>query len=165
MDFSKFTFNKKYTRFDKQFELFFDFDLKEITGHNRKTFDYGLSLRYFLENNPEKQIFLTLTQVPDFHEESNKLIINLKSYQEFCKKISQNGKNKTQAYLAQKLKHYSENEKKEIIASSTGEEIIERTKDFTKDQKTELIKANVTETNVLEVIRTLSIESQKKILE
>ena len=68
MDFSKFTFAKKYTRYDKQFELFFDFDLKEITGHNRKTFDYGLSLRYFLESNPGKQIFLTLTQVPDFYE-------------------------------------------------------------------------------------------------
>ncbi len=165
MDFSKFTFAKKYTRYDKQFELFFDFDLKEITGHNRKTFDYGLSLRYFLESNPGKQIFLTLTQVPDFYEESDKLVINLRSYQDFCKKIGQNGKNKTQAFLAQKLKHYSESEKKEIIAGSTGKEIIERTKDFTEDQKTELIKANVTEANIFDVIKILDTETQNKILD
>ena len=165
MDFTKFIFSKKYSWYDKKFELFFDFDLKEITGHNRKTFDYGLSLRYFLENNPGKQIFLTLTQVSDFYEEFDKLIINLRSYQDFCKKISQNGKNRTQAFLAQKLRHYSENEKKEIIAGSTGEEIIERTKNFTEEQKTELIKANVTEANVFEAIKILDIETQKKILE
>jgi hypothetical protein len=140
MDFSKFTFSKKYTKNSQVLELFFDFDLKEITGHNRKTFDYGLSLRYFLENNSGKQIFLTLTQVSNFYEESNKLVINLKSYQDFCKKISQNGKNRTQAFLAQNLKHYSEEEKKSIIASSTEGEIIERVRSFTDEQKNSFLE-------------------------
>mgnify|MGYP001591101343 CR=1 FL=1 len=135
MDYSKFNITKRYITHEKQFELSFDFELKEITGHNRKTFDYGLSLRYFLENNPGKQIFLTLTQVPDFSEESDKLVINLRAYQDFCKKIGQNGKNKTQAFLAQKLKHYSEEEKSRIIADSTEEEIIDRIRNFTNEQK------------------------------
>src|SRR3989338_1793480 len=166
MDFSKFVFNKKYNRHDKQFELSFDFDLKEINeGKNKKTFNDYQSLLYFLETHTEKKIFVTRTEIADFCEKDNTLVINLTSYQEFCKKIGQNGKNRTQAFLAQKIKHYSENEKREIIASSTGEEIIERTRDFTEDQKTELIKTNVTEVNVLETIKTLSVESQNKILE
>ena len=165
MDFIKFIFNKKYNRHDKQFELFFDFDIKEITGRNSKTFDGYQSLLYFLEINTEKNIYITQTAVTDFCEEDNKLVINLNSYQEFCKKISQNGKNRTQAFLAQKLKHYSEDEKKKIIASSTGEEIIAGTKNFTEEQKTEIIKANVTEVNVFEAIKILDSDTQKKILE
>lgn len=165
MDFTKFTFSKNYIRNNSQFLLNFDFDLQEITGYNRKTFDDYQSLLYFLQNHSEKQIFLTQTQTLDFYEEDNKLVINLKSYQEFCKKIGQNGKNRTQAFLAQKLKHYSEDEKKQIIAGSTGKEIINRTKDFTEEQKTELIKANITEKNVFEAIKNLDNNTQKKILE
>ena len=135
MDFTKFTYSKNYLRNNNQFSLCFDFDLREITGHNRKTFDDCQSLLYFLINNPEKQIFLTKDQICDFCEEDKKLVINLKSYQEFCKKIGQNGKNRTQAFLAQKIKHYSEDEKKAIIATSTEIEIIERIKNFTNEQK------------------------------
>src|SRR3989344_2150396 len=165
MAFSRFTSSKMYLRNNTELELRFDFDLKGFTGHNRKTFDDCQSLLYFLQNNPGKSIFITTTQHEDFYVDGDKLVINLKSYQEFCKIIGQNGKNRTQAFLAQKIKHYSENEKREIIASSTGEEIIERTRDFTDDQKTKLIKTNVTEVNVLETIKTLSVESQNKILE
>ncbi|MDO8610348.1 MAG: hypothetical protein Q7R95_07400 [bacterium] len=165
MDFTKFTFSKNYIRNNSQFLLNFDFDLREITRYNRKTFDDYQSLLYFLQNHSEKQIFLTQTQALDFYEEDNKLVINLKSYQEFCKKIGQNGKNRTQAFLAQKLKHYSEDEKKQIIAGSTGKEIINRTKDFTEEQKIELIKANITEKNVFEAIKNLDSNTQKKILE
>ena len=46
----------------------------------------------------------------------------------------------------------------QFIIMETGEEIIERTRDFTEDQKTELIKTNVTEVNVLETIKTLPYE-------
>ena len=136
MDFTKFTFSKNYLRKENRFSLSFDFNLQDITGHNRKTFDDCQSLLYFLLNSPEKQIFLTRTQTPDFCEENDKLVINLPSYQEFCKKIGQNGKNRTQAFLAQRIKHYSENEKREIIANSTEEEIIQRIKNFTDEQKT-----------------------------
>ena len=135
MDFTKFTFSKKYSRNDRILELSFDFDIKEVTGRNSKTFDDYNSLLYFLLNNPKKQIFLTQTQNSDFCEENDKLVINLQSYQEFCKKIGQNGKNRTQAFLAQRLKNYSEDEKKSIISSSTEEEIIERIKNFTDEEK------------------------------
>lgn len=135
MDLSKYIFLKKYLRNGDQFSLFFDFKLQDLTGHNRKTFDDCQSLLYFLQNNSGKQIFLTLTQTPDFLEEESNLVINLKSYQEFCKKISQNGKNRTQAFLAQKLKHYADDEKEKIIADSTEEQVIERIRKFTKEQK------------------------------
>lgn len=135
MDFSKFSLTKKYTRNDTEFELLFDFNLREITRHNRKTFDDCQSLLYFLQNNIGKKIYITLEQVTDFYEEGENLVINLISYQEFCKKIGQNGKNRTQAFLAQKLKHYSEDEKKRIIANSTEKQIIERIRDFTREQK------------------------------
>ena len=83
MDFTKFTFSKKYSRNDRILELSFDFDIKEVTGRNSKTFDDYNSLLYFLLNNPKKQIFLTQTQNSDFCEENDKLVINLQSYQEF----------------------------------------------------------------------------------
>ena len=135
MDFNRFIFSKTYLRNENRYSLLFDFDLRTITGHNRKTFDDCQSLLYFLQNNLGKQIYLTENQTPDFCEENNKIIINIKSYQEFCKKIGQNGKNRTQAFLAQKIKHYSEEERKVIISNSTEEEIIERIKNFTDDQK------------------------------
>jgi len=135
MDFNEFTFSKKYLRNDEQLSLFFDFDLQDLTNHNRKTFDDCQSLLFFLQNNLEKQIYLTRTKVSDFYEEDNKLVINIESYQEFCKKIGQNGKNRTQAFLSKNVDHYTEDQKKEIIAGSTEEEIIERIKNFTNEQK------------------------------
>ena len=135
MDFSKFTFSKKYIRNEKELELSFDFDLKEITGHNRKVFDDCRSLLYYLQNNVEKKLFITLTQTDSFCEDGNKLVINLRPYQEFCKKIGQSGKDRTQAFLAQGLRHYSEEEKNRIIADSTEEEIIERIRNFKNEQK------------------------------
>lgn len=135
MTFDNYTICKKYLRGDVEFELHFDFDLKDITGHNRKTFDYCQSLIYFLQNNTGKQIYLTKTLVEDFQTDGNKLVINLPTYQEFCKTISSNGKNKTQAFLSQKVKSYSEQEKQQIIDSSTEEEILSRIKTFTPEQK------------------------------
>lgn len=135
MDFSKFTFSKKYVRSEKELELLFDFDLKEITGHNRKVFDDWKSLLYYLQNNPEKKLFITITQTDSFYEDDNRLVISLRPYQEFCRKIGQSGKNRTQAFLTQRLKHYSEEEKNRIIANSTEEEIIVRIRSFTNEQK------------------------------
>lgn len=135
MDFSKFTISKKYKRNDLEYELFFDFDIIQHAGHKRKTFDDYKSLLYFLETNPEKRIYITLTQIQDSYEEDNKLVVNLTEYQAFCKKIGQNGRNRTQAFLAQKLKHYSEEDRKKIIAGSTEQEIIERIKEFKPEQK------------------------------
>lgn len=135
MDLSKFTVLKKYIRNNLEYELLFDFDLREITGHNRKTFDDCQSLLYFLQGNVGKKIFITRTLVSESHEEGDNLIINLPAYQVFCKKIGQNGKNRTQAFLSQKIKHYTEDDKRRIIADSTEQEIIERIKLFTDEQK------------------------------
>lgn len=188
MDFSKFTFSKKYIRNEKELELAFDFDLKELTGRNSKTFDDYASLLYFLLNHPEKKIYITLTQTDDFYEDDTKLVINLKPYQEFCKKIGQSGKNRTQAFLAQKVKSYSEDEKRQIIASSTNEDILERVKAFTALEKQDFIGklantgialstkdfqvdvsrgfsvANVSESEILEIIKNLDPAIRSNVL-
>src|SRR5690348_10184762 len=140
MNVDSFTICKKYLRGETEFELYFDFNLSEITGHNRKTFDYGQSLIYFLQNNSGKKIYLTKTQVDDFQVDANKLMINLPIYQEFCKTISRNGKNKTQAYLSQKVRSYSEEQKQEIISNSTEEEILSRIRTFTLEQKNSFLE-------------------------
>lgn len=164
MDFSKFIFLKKYQRNNKQLELFFDFDIREVTGRNSKTFEDYASLLYFLQSNEEKKVFITLTQTTDSFEDNDKLMINLNSYQEFCKKIGQSGKNRTQAFLAQKVKYYSEDEKKQIIEGSTEQEIIERTKSFTVDNKNGLVIANASEENILAAIKSLDPGAQFNII-
>ncbi len=135
MDLSRFTNVKKYLRNGQEYQLFFDFDLKELTGHNRKTFDDFQSLLYFLQNNIGKKILITQVLVDESYEDGESLVININAYQAFCKKIGQNGKNRTQAFLAQKIKHYTEDDKKRIIGDSTEEEILERIKNFTIEQK------------------------------
>ena len=143
MDLSKFTFSKKYIRNSVEYSLAFDFDLKTLTGRNSKTFEDYASLLFYLQNNQGKKICITLDTtgtVTDFNEEGDILLINLKAYQEFCKKIGQSGKNRTQAFLAQKLTHYSANEKSNIIQSSTETEILERVKNFTDSEKAVFIE-------------------------
>jgi hypothetical protein len=120
---------------ETQLELFFDFDLRDITVKNTKVFDDYASLLHYSLKNPDKKIYLTRTQTLDFCEDENKIVVNLDRYQEFCKTIGQNGKNRTQAFLAQKIKNYSEAEKKQIVASTTEEEILERVKNFTPSGK------------------------------
>ncbi len=167
MDFSKFTFSKKYVKGGMNFELFFDFDLKEATGHNRKTFDDYKSLLFFLENNTDRKIFITQTQTQDSFEEGSKIVINLRDYQEFSKRIGQSGKNRTQAFLSQKLKHYSEDEKKEVLAASLDDEIVERIKSFTDEQRSSFLEKlkDVQGVKLPEVAILVTDSNKKQILE
>ena len=137
MDFSKFTYTQTY---QGNIKLFFDFDIKGHTGHNKKTFDGYLSLISFLERNLTKKVYITKKQTDDFYEESDALVINIDAYQAFCKNLGRNGKNRAQAFFARKLKSYSDAEKKQIISTSTEEEIIERIKNFSKEEKDKFIE-------------------------
>src|SRR5688572_9675265 len=74
VDFTKFIYVKKYLRMETQLQLFFDFDLKDITIKNTKVFDDYTSLLHYSLKNPDKQIYLTRTQVVDFCEEENKIV-------------------------------------------------------------------------------------------
>jgi len=112
MDFTRFIFSKRYLRNSIRYELLFDFDLREFTQHNRRTFDGYKSLIQYLENHNDRKIFITRTQTEDSFEQEEKIVINLKCYQEFWRKIGQSGQDRTQAFLAQKVKHYSEEENK-----------------------------------------------------
>lgn len=124
IDFSRFTYSKRYD----QKEIFFDFSLATLTGHIGKSFRGFASVKTFLEKNPDRIIYLTLDQTSDFCEIDGKLVINLKTYQDFSKTIAQNSRNRFQAFLAQKLRHYSEDDKKKVIAESTELEITENIK-------------------------------------
>jgi len=121
MDLNGFVYHKKY-KGGKFIRL--DFNPREYVREPGQNFLQHLTFRHFLEQNPEKEIFLTLTQTDNFYEVGNKIVINWKNYQEFCKTISQNGKSKTQAYLAKKVTHYSDADKQAVISELTSEEII-----------------------------------------
>lgn len=138
IDFSHFKYSKKYgTK-----EVFFDFNLSEYTGHSGRSFKGFASLKTFLENNPDRNIYLTTDQetTSNFQEEDEKLIVNLKAYQDFSKTIAQNSKNRFQAFLGQNLKHYCDDERKNFFATSTEIEIVERIKQFTPEQKNVFLK-------------------------
>jgi hypothetical protein len=100
IDFSRFTFKKYY----HGREVFFDFSLKTHTGHSGKSFTGFFSIKTFLEKNSDRIIYLTLDQTPDFCEEGEKLVVNLRAYQNFWRTIAQNSRNRFQAFLAQKIK-------------------------------------------------------------
>ncbi|OGE80973.1 MAG: hypothetical protein A3E98_03080 [Candidatus Doudnabacteria bacterium RIFCSPHIGHO2_12_FULL_48_11] len=159
MDFSKFTFFKRYKKNNTQ--LLFDFDIREYTGHLSKTFDYHLSLSHYLEDNQGKEIFLTLTETADFYQEDNKLVINLKVYQDFCKNIAQSGKNRTQAFLARKLKHYSESDKKDVIAGSSGDEIFSSLNPETKNELIQKLQSISTPT-IVDKNRVILVDDENK---
>ena len=164
MDFSKFTIFREYTKNFIKYELFFDFDLKEITGHNKKTFDGYKGLLFYLENNPGRKIYLTLTKIQESFESGEKIVINIKSYQDFWRQIGQNSANRVQAFLAKKIKHYSEEERKEVIASASDEDVARRIESFSDKQKEEIIINNATEVNILDAIKKFSPDVQYNLL-
>lgn len=164
MDFPRFTFSKKYTRSSVEYELLFDFELRENTGHNKKTFDGYKSLIQYLENHCDRKIYITQTQTTNSYEEEEKIVINLACYQDFWRRIGQSGQDRTQAFLAQRVQHYSEKERHDVISASTPEQIVESTKDFTEQQKNEFVRANATERNIIETIRQWPESIQANIL-
>jgi hypothetical protein len=93
MDFARFTFKKNY----HGREVLLDFVLKAHTGHSGKSFTGYSSIKTFLEENPDRIIYLTLDQTPDFYEEGVKIVVNLRSYQVFWRTIAQNSRNRFQA--------------------------------------------------------------------
>ena len=164
MDFSRFTFTKRYIRNSTEYELLFDFDLRDLTHHNKKTFDGYKSLIQYLENHRDRKIFVTQTQTQSSFEDGDKIVINLTCYQEFWRKIGQSGQDRTQAFLTQNVRHYSEQETRDVIAASTPEQIVQGTRDFSEQQKDELVKANATEKNIIETIRQWPEAAQSNVL-
>jgi hypothetical protein len=138
--------------------------LHELTHHNKKSFDGYKSLLQYLENHRDRNIYITKTQTTNSFEDGNKIVINLTCYQEFWRKIGQSGQDRTQAFLAQKVKHYSDEERQDVIAASTSEQIVHGTRDFSEQQKDELVKANATEKNIIETIRQWPETAQSNIL-
>lgn len=134
MDFSKFTNIKSYKG---GYKLRFDFDIRQLTKHGKSTFDAYKSLVHFLENNPEKEIYITISQTEDFFEEGNRLVINLEKYQAFCSGIGRNGRNRAQAFFARRVAHYSEDQQKEIIAQSSDQDILDWIKSLSAERKEE----------------------------
>ncbi len=137
MNFSRFTFTESYKDW---ITLLFDFDIRTIHSHKRNTFDDYKSLIHFKRNNATSIIHITIDQIDDFYQDWDRLVVNLYKYQEFCKNIWQNWKNRAQAFFSRWLRDYTDEEKKWIIANSTDEEILERIKNFSQEQKDSFIR-------------------------
>ena len=164
MDFSKFTYQKIYKGLKT---LHFDFDIKEFTQHTKSTFKSYHSLINYLTSFPEKSIYLTQTQVEDFFEYDNKIVINIQKYQEYCKALGQNGQNRAQAFFARKIRHYSEEEHQEIVNKSSQEQIIHWLNSLSEEARGSFLKkvsANSNENNIKMDTNNITSEDFSKIL-
>lgn len=158
VDYKKFTPRK----YENGIVLNFDFNLRIVTGHNKKVFDSYGSLITFLKKNPTKNIYITLDQTDDLLEDGDNLVTNLHKYQDFCGNLGKNGENRAQAFFARRVKHFSEDEKKEMVANSTDKEILGWIKNLDEEGKkrfSEMLK----DIDGIEVVKFSTKEESEKI--
>lgn len=167
MEFTKFIYSENYNLKGVSYTLKFDFNIRSV-GSSRNTFDCYSTLLYFLKGNPQKEIFITQTQIEDFYENEDQLVINLEKYQEFCNKIGKDGENRAQAFFSRRIQHFSEAEKKALISQSEETEIIDWINSLTEIEKESFsekikliegirIEKNITtKTNIEELIKSFN---------
>lgn len=138
MDYSKFTYEVSCD-YGKKI-IYFDFDIKTKTWNTKNTFSTLRSLISYLESNQSKTIYFTINEEENFIEDWEKLIVNYDKFDDFCSNISKSWKNKIQAFFTTKLRHYTEDEKKDIRLKASEAEILEIINTFSKKQKQNFIK-------------------------
>lgn len=130
--------------------IFFDsrYRFHDHFGHKRKTkkFPFHKTLLEFIDENPGIEIYFTLDESLDgFEKSDDTLLINIKSYIEFCKSLQSSTKGRAKAFLGQHIKAkniLTSIEKAEIIKESASEEvIINIIKTFDRDTQTRIINA------------------------
>ncbi len=112
-------------------------------NHKRKTiqFPFHKNILLFLRENPDVQFFFTLdTNIKPFVKIDQGFLINMVSYYEFCNAIQSKTHGRIKAFLGQYININDIN--------------------VSEDEKDELIKANVTEKNVIEAIKNLNKDAQ-----
>lgn len=129
-------------------KLFFDkkHSFHDHFKHRRKTikFLFHKNILQFLADNLGVNIFFTLDEdVKPFKKVDGGFLINMVSYSDFCKTIGTKTGGRARAFLGQNLSIKDIN--------------------FTDSDRDEFIKANASEGNILDAIRSLSPEVQTSI--
>lgn len=142
--------NFKEIVYDNGQKLFFDkkHSFHDHFKHRRKTikFPFHKNILQFLTDNNGVNIFFTLDEdVKPFKKVDDGFLINMVSYSEFCKTIGTKTGGRSKAFLGQNLSL------KDINYSDTDRD--------------EFIKANASEKNILEAIKSLSPDVQVSIKE
>lgn len=117
-------------------------------GHKRKTikFPYHKNILLFLQDNPGTNIYFTLEEeVKPFKKIDGGFLINMVSYHEFCKTIGSKTGGRSKAFLGQNLSIKDVN--------------------FTDEDKDEFIRANASERNIVDAVKSLHPEVQQKIID
>lgn len=128
--------------------LYFDknYIFHDYFHHKQKTkkFPYYRNILGFLSENPSAKIYFTLSDlVPSFQRDGDCFIINMNAYQQFCSTIGTKTSGRFKAFI--------------------GQNINLRDVNVSDAEKASYIKANATETDIIEIIQTLNPSVQTKI--
>lgn len=140
--------NFKEVIYENGQKLFFDkrHSFHDHFKHKRKTikFPFHKNILQFLGENPDIEIFFTLDEeIKPFKKIDGGFLINMSSYFDFCKTIGTKTGGRSKAFLGQNLSLKDVN--------------------FTDADKDEFIRTNANEKNILEAVKELNPDSQKKI--
>jgi len=140
--------NYKEVVYESGQKLFFDkkHSFHEHFKHKRRTikFPFHKNILQFLSDNPGVDIFFTLDEdTKPFKKTEEGFLINMVSYFEFCKTIGSKTGGRSKAFLGQNV---------------SLEDV-----SFSDKDRDEFIRANASEINILEAIRSFSPEVRDRI--
>ncbi|MFH1170302.1 MAG: Shedu anti-phage system protein SduA domain-containing protein [Candidatus Vogelbacteria bacterium] len=126
-------------------KLYFDkgYSFHEHFKHKQKTkkFPFYRNILKFLEENPNTKIYFTLNEeMKTFQQVSDGFLLNMRAYLDFCRTIASRTGGRLKAFLGQNV------DLLKVTATDT--------------EKADFIKANATEKNILDAIKTLPYEAQ-----
>lgn len=130
-------------------KLYFDkgYNFHEHFKHKQKTkkFPFYRNILKFLEENPNTKIYFTLNEeIKTFQQVSDGFLLNMCAYLDFCRTIASRTGGRLKAFLGQNV------DLLKVTATDT--------------EKADFIKANATEKNILDAIKTLPEEAQTNIV-
>lgn len=130
-------------------KLYFDkgYSFHEHFKHKQKTrkFPFYRNILKFLEENPNTKIYFTLNEeIKTFQQVSDGFLLNMGAYLDFCRTIASRTGGRLKAFLGQNV------DLLKVTATDT--------------EKADFIKANATEKNILDAIKTLPEEAQTNIV-
>ena len=131
------------------YKLYFDKDCSfhKYFNHKQRTkkFPYYKNIFQFLTENPDTKLYFTLNEeIRSFQGVTDGFLVSMSAYQQFCKTIGSKTGGRLKAFLGQNFR----------LKDTSASEI----------EKTEFIKANATEKNILEAIKILPKEAQLNII-
>ena len=130
-------------------KLYFDksYSFHDHFKHKQKTrkFPFYRNILKFLEENSNTKIYFTLSEeVQTFQQVSDGFLLNMRAYFDFCRTIASRTGGRLKAFLGQNVD----------LLNVTA----------TDAEKSNFIKANATEKNILDAIKTLPEEARTNIV-